>query len=89
MGVVQEKVLGGGALHGEQNVNDRIRAIWAAGTICTVEATGRGLIIGQSSAPQMQQLPPDPPQHPNQSTTHPLSLMHRLSISATQAAAQP
>lgn len=46
-----------------------LEAIWASGTICTVGATGRGLIIGQPLLPEHSSSPR--PEHPNQRTTPP------------------
>lgn len=48
-----------------------LEAIWASGTICTVGATGRGLIIGQPLLPEHSTSPLIRPEHSNQRTTRP------------------
>lgn len=48
-----------------------LEAIWASGTICTVGATGRGLIIGQPVFPEQSSSPLTRPEHPNQCTAQP------------------
>lgn len=48
-----------------------LEAIWASGTICTVGATARGLIIGQPLFPEHSDSPLTRPEHPNHSNTQP------------------
>lgn len=56
-----------------------LEAIWASGTICTVGATGRGLIIGQPLLPEHSNSPLTRPEHPNHCTTQP-SCSYCLSV---------
>lgn len=56
-----------------------LEAIWASGTICTVGATGRGLIIGQPLVPEHSDSPLTHPEHPNHCTTQP-SCSHSPSV---------